>query len=439
MELSFSPDWPCNVTYPLAWAFALWVTVRRTTEILGPDDQQLAWSYFEWYFLIFVQSLIPVFLFFVLDYSGSLRDTSIFAAILTGLFYREIVSGKLADIKTKGLLVMIFAPFLAWAEDIAKSLSAKVIIHKEQFKEDIVRLVSNKPSLYSRLEVFAFAKCPDQAALKSQLQEIEGSAANLPGDQQMRDAVIRERKSEHLLDEVIRRNKDYPGELFARQVVGWQWPKLYWHRRLHVVWRVALLIGVLLASWKAIPIMLEISSIADLKPHFFLYRLSKADTSIRDQQRTSDYFRAALDAAPSNSESTNAAEKEKPPLSHAGHAHLMQLLELLRQEDLGVQSVSNVFRIILEARSRVSIDSPLVPALIGALRNRNPVTAAESQKFLVYVADSLAGTSLLPDLRQWTVPKDNELFYIDARVAAWSRWWKEFEKKSTQPSVARGK
>jgi len=51
---------------------------------------------------VFAYTLIPLALFWLLDRTNAIHDTSLFAAILIGVGYQQILSGSFATLKAPG-------------------------------------------------------------------------------------------------------------------------------------------------------------------------------------------------------------------------------------------------------------------------------------------------------------------------------------------------
>lgn len=71
--------------------------------------------------LFFAYTFLPVALFWFLDRSNAIHDTSLFAAVLIGFGYRQILSGELTSIRPAGDISKFWQPFAAWADPECRS------------------------------------------------------------------------------------------------------------------------------------------------------------------------------------------------------------------------------------------------------------------------------------------------------------------------------
>ncbi|MBI2901787.1 MAG: hypothetical protein HYY17_16500 [Planctomycetes bacterium] len=64
--------------------------------------------------------LVPLFLFWFLDYTAVIRDTSLFAALIVALGYRQIFSAGVQGILMSGETAKLWVPIQKWADRLAE-------------------------------------------------------------------------------------------------------------------------------------------------------------------------------------------------------------------------------------------------------------------------------------------------------------------------------
>lgn len=91
MDLTVSPDFDARICYGVAILIGILVGLVRVNSLL--HNTRAAWLIPETWLLLFAYSLVPPLLFWMLDRTGAINDTSLFAAFLVAIAYQQIITG----------------------------------------------------------------------------------------------------------------------------------------------------------------------------------------------------------------------------------------------------------------------------------------------------------------------------------------------------------
>lgn len=91
MDLNVSPDLDAYCCYGLVLALGAWIGARQISGRLG--GIRAIWFFPRTWLLFLAYLVVPVGLFWLLDRTGAINDTSFFAAVLVGVGYERIITG----------------------------------------------------------------------------------------------------------------------------------------------------------------------------------------------------------------------------------------------------------------------------------------------------------------------------------------------------------
>src|SRR3954466_13056693 len=103
--LVFSPDWDSRVCYVVVFVCALLsarIQLSGRLDILK-EKTIYAWGMYSTWVVYSVYLVVPLVLFWFLDRTGAISDTSVFSALLVGLAYPAVLSGGTSLKTTDGL------------------------------------------------------------------------------------------------------------------------------------------------------------------------------------------------------------------------------------------------------------------------------------------------------------------------------------------------
>jgi hypothetical protein len=97
-----------------------------------------AWFVAGTWLIMLTFTAIPVLLFFVLDKTGAIHDSSLFAALLIGFGYQQILSGQISSAKTPAEISALWQPFVKWVQWMSTRISERVTRTRTRFAEMLI-------------------------------------------------------------------------------------------------------------------------------------------------------------------------------------------------------------------------------------------------------------------------------------------------------------
>src|SRR5216684_8148471 len=146
MDMNVSPDLEAFCCYGLVLLLGLAVAWSQVSRRLGKLPGQ--WIMVNTWLLFFAYTFVPVLLFWALDRTNAVHDTSLFAAILVGFGYQQILSGSIASIQPAGDISKIWQPFAVWADSIANRIGNRIIVNDTRFDEKLLQTVRQDPAKF---------------------------------------------------------------------------------------------------------------------------------------------------------------------------------------------------------------------------------------------------------------------------------------------------
>jgi len=120
MDLSLSPDLEAYWCYLILFGLAFLVALVQVRLLLKGYTN--IWATARSWLLLCAYTLVPIILFWVLDRADALHDTSLFAAVLVAVTYRQILSGGNQSMTIPSGLATAWQPFVAWSDNIAAGI-----------------------------------------------------------------------------------------------------------------------------------------------------------------------------------------------------------------------------------------------------------------------------------------------------------------------------
>jgi hypothetical protein len=420
-----SPDIPAWVCYLIVLAFGLLVARSQINELLAsyPDH----WGFLGTWVLFAAHGGLPVGVFWLLDYSSALHDTSLFAALLVALGYRQIVVGGVQGIQMPGPTPKLWEPFQAWVKRVADRIASQQKRYRDAIAEALRTYFSTDHLQLPNLEHVARVYSSDAPQLGAKL----AAMAQAPPPPGMTAAALQEyqnrQRAQALLEDLRASQPERYAQLLLRQgrVPG---KKLTLYSAKLPLY-MARLLGQLpkLTGWAgAVAILLSVAlSVSWFRQDtsqlwYHQWRFGKANATERDRFRSREYLSAHLRAA--SLDAANGAQRVVPVVE--------PLLRQLRYKDVPSRLADDVLRLVVDCHSTVS-DLIVVPSLIEGLRTDNADIRLRIQRTLLTLQGAdYPRASVNRSLAAWVPAKDESPGDIDGRVRAWEAWWTQAQSDS---------
>ncbi|HZL26262.1 MAG TPA: hypothetical protein VFC39_07000 [Acidobacteriaceae bacterium] len=386
--MNVSPDVQAYYCYLIVLLLAMYTALRQISERLKESPGK--WIMVNTWFLFFAYTLLPLGLFWLLDRTNAAHDTSLFAAVLVGMGYQQVLSGTLTTVRAPADVSKLMQPFATWADSIAKRITDRIAVNTFELDTRLITKILNDKDSFDALNAVAMAHVADPRALKAQLDLIDADHPILG------DAGVLSRKASALhlaVKQASPRNFQF---LLRKGGVMRRW-WYFWYAK---EWRskfTATVVALLLVF--SIAIIGRSLWKPEYRATYLIWRLH------RDNATDYDRYRARISLSD---------VLAKTPTAYP------QLITPLRIPSLPVKTADNILSLIVETKSmafRPGSDNRT--QLIESLRTENSDVRGRIQKVLLYLA-SEQNLTVPEDLRNWTVDPKNTATDIDAKVKEWN-------------------
>jgi hypothetical protein len=153
MDLSFSPDFEAYYCYGIVSVVGAFVATSQIRQRIGEIEG--IWFIARTWWLYAIYTAVPVVLFWFLDRTGAINDTSFFAAVLVGFGYERIITGGSQMVRTTGDVSQFWTPFIAYADRIAKLVRDQDARRRRRLAERIIAVIGEDPGRIGNLEELA--------------------------------------------------------------------------------------------------------------------------------------------------------------------------------------------------------------------------------------------------------------------------------------------
>lgn len=403
-----SPDVPSYVCYAIVLVFGLivaWSTVDRLLE--GYPDH---WAFASTWALFAAHAVLPVVLFWFLDYTSALHDTSILAALLISFGYRQIFAGGVQGVTLPGQTSALWKPFEAWVSAVADRIGSKQKLYLDRFDEQVRALIVADPPRMASLETLVLSNTRDVAALQAALQA-NSATGNAEADRRRRlDTLWRDLRASQ--------PRDYGWLLHKRGIVRlWRYWMWLGNGRAKLISGASIVAAILalvgLSTWMSgDPVGVARRQAGLIRYH--QWRLLKPNATERDQWRSVEFLAEQVRSAGAEASAGHAASAE---------ALLSPLLRELRFPAVGDRQVRAILTLVVNGHAP-PVNSYVVPELIESLRTASEGVRLQIRNALVAIQKADYPNAKLSDtLAKWDPKKDESAGDLDERVRAWQAWW----------------
>ena len=215
---SLSPDIDARFCYLIVVLAGMLTAVRevdsRLAKIPGAWSDPGAHRLFAFFWLT------PVVLFFLLDHSGAINDTSPVAALVVAITYGAILSGSTAATPLPEQLKGIWAKLLGDVDKLSANVQARMQLRNFEYRRRTIDEIARDASRFDHLLGLARRMVDDSAALDAGLAALDQLHPNDP-------ALATWKKTEYLVGalnrvHVSRRLPDEVHDLLREErLIGW--------------------------------------------------------------------------------------------------------------------------------------------------------------------------------------------------------------------------
>ena len=395
MDASVSPDLEAYWSYSVIIFVGLFVAYRQIASRL--EGLPNIWLVVDTWILFFLYLLIPLGLFWLLDRTGAIRDTSLFSALIVAIGYERILSGSDGTLESPSGLSQFWSPFVAYANGVSNKIRDAARRRGMRLQRALIAKIVADENRFASLEELANKTTPDATFLNDQLVAIEQNA-------DLGDLSKKEQKAEILYEEVSAAD-EYLFDLKAKKIVSSFW---YYWQRYHLGSKLVALIVLLVIAAPSL-YGLVTADRSRWATEYGLWRLGKADTSLMDRHRAIARLARILQ-------------------SDDGTARfaVSRISEQMRVPAFALDQVDQGLNLLLEHRnSLVKSGVELSEFLTDALNTPNEDARARIHRSLIYLAGKhVNATGSLPlSLTEWTPSDGDSVTDLQRHIDAWRRYW----------------
>jgi hypothetical protein len=389
MDLGVSPDLDAFYCYAIVFVLGLLTAGNQISTRLGSFKGR--WIMVNTWLLFFAYSFVPVLLFWALDRTNAVHDTSLFAAILVGFGYQQILSGSVASIQPAGDISKIWQPFAAWADSIADRIGNRIIVNDSRFDEKLLQAVRDDQAKFQRLRDVAFAHATDLPTLQQSLTAIDNLQPALETD------VAIARKSAILYNNLKQSSpQTFDFLLFRNGITShffYRWYAKEFRSKTTAAAVAAALAAVLI--WG----VHHIATPENLG-HYYVWRLQRINTTDFDRFR---------------------AKEELLQRLRTPRAPCDRVISLLSTPNLPVKTADDVLGLLVEAHAEaLSQRVDILGRLFNSLRTENADIRRRIQDTLLYLSKE-EGMIIPKDLQDWKPDAKDSATEIDQMIKKWQQ------------------
>jgi hypothetical protein len=387
MDMNVSPDMQAYYCYLVVLLLGLWTAGTQVSARLGNLPGK--WIMVNTWSLFFAYTAIPLALFWFLDRTNAIHDTSLFAALLIGAGYQQVLSGSVSSLKAPGDVSAFLKPFAGWADAIAAQIRNRVVINDSQFDEKLLSSIVEDQDKFEALRQVVMVHTADAPALDAQLGAIAANQAVLG------NAGVRTKQAALLYLSLKQASpQQFQYLLYRSRVIPMRWYRWYaqeWRSKFTACVVAVILIGAASAC------VFELRRPA-YQTSYFVWRLHKENATDADRYRARTKLGQFL-----------ATDPTVYP----------QLTGLLTTPNLPVKTAEEILSLLVETRDRAeSQNQRLRSLLVDSLRADNSDIRERIQKTLLYLAAD-RNLTVPTDLQNWNSDPKNTAADIDTIIKKW--------------------
>lgn len=383
------------------WCYLLVALVGATTALRQMQPLRKfpgVWLVWHSWLLLSAYLLIPLLLFWFLDRSGAINDTSLFAAVIVGVGYDRILAGS-SPLKAGETISWLWSPFLAYAERVPLIIGDQDRKRSKRFANKIVSDISASPERVEALDKAVRSNTADLDYLEETLAELEKNKSRY-GLEWFQEQKVR------ALYEDIQEDDEIDYILVSKGIVG------RWFLFVRSPRSRSRILAVFIALLMFAAVGSGVRYIFDPKfeQAYYLWRIQKTGATVDDKDRTRERLPALI---------ISGLESK----DHADTQVAEGLSSLLRGSATSARRADEILQLFLiAAGNQVVENSTMAQLLLPSLRTPNIDVRSRVHDTLVFLAES-DKRDLPAQLQSWQPAKGDSLTQVERYIRAWMFVW----------------
>jgi hypothetical protein len=357
MDLSISPDLDARLCYAvvlLCGLFSARTQLYKRFVVLKMNIAEV-WLVPTTWMMFGIYLLTPLGLFWLMDRTGALNDTSLFAALLVGLAYPAILEGGFGGLKAPSGLGDVVKPIQAFTDKMIESVNQAAARQQRKFEDFVVNRMVTDAKVFD--EIFGLTRTTGVDS-----QSLDKEVAALDANTSLDPLLRKERKARIIylylssvpdLMTTLTRNKTVMGDRW------WNSP----------VYKMRVIVGCVVVLFIALCLILTVAMTRpSISIGYYVWRAAKVNNTEKDRFRARDYLRSYL-------LSTNL-----------GPVTYRSLARMIRTPSLPVERVDLCLQLLLQAREQEFHQDLLCAEMVEALRVDSVDVRSRIHEALVWLA-----------------------------------------------------
>jgi hypothetical protein len=407
----FSPEFDARFCYLIVMLAGMLTAVREVDTRLAKIPG--AWSDPGAHRLFAFLWLTPVVLFFLLDRSGAINDTSPVAALVVAVSYGAILSASSGEGTIAQSLKGLWSKLLGDMDKLSANMQARMQLRNFEYRRRMIEEIAGRKESFERLRALAQRLVDDPGKLDEALTAID---VQYPTD----SGLATWKKTEHLIGAlnrvyVSRRLPDEVHDLLREErLIGWRTYARVPGEQVGGLWRN---LSVLVPATLIVALALaSTTDYAHLERGWLHWRLSKSNVTASDLTRTREALIERVVRSPIPAEE-------------------LYVLAASIREATAPARIDGIIGVmtdgVRERADREKVTPDLIVALILSLRTASIEGRGRVNAALVYLADarlkSIAenkdALATLDRLRRWVPSEKDTVTDLAARTDDWQRFF----------------
>jgi hypothetical protein len=395
VDLNVSPDLEAYLCYGIVVLIGAFIAIGQIRQRIGKIQGIWFIPRTWWFFAIYVA--VPVTLFWLLDRTGAINDTSFFAAILVAFGYQGILTGGNQTLRAPGDVSQFWTPFVAYADRIAQLVRDQDAQTRRRLADKVIASVGQDANRIEALQQLAKKFSPDVGLLEQRLRTIDETAAT------QGTASVAEEKT-RVLYNVMLTVPDGHHLMMQKKIISWNFyvfQVLGFNSIVRMIVVITVAIALIIGSWYHFePNMKEY--IGD----YYIWRLSKTNSTNLDQFRSRQNLSALM-------------QQSKGPIKDHTTA---KLVTLLRQPAFPMERVDLTLQILLENRGEVVGTGSVPLMLLQSLRGVSVDARTRIHDALRFLAE-YCKEDPQKELADWKPSDGDSTAALERKIRGWSEYW----------------
>lgn len=415
-DLGFSPDVEAYICYLTLIVVSGISAAVNIYQMLGSIPRRGIWTIGRTWFLFGLYILIPVALFWLLDRTSAISDTSLLSAILVGFSYDQIMRNQITSISVATKVSTLLKPLQTWAEEAAKRVRLRLKNNDALAKEKLFTVLEKDNKKFEVFAQLVYSKTDRKLKLGEKLDEIANSPPSLSvfANKPPADFNLYRYAQIQILYDELRLSKPDTFEYFLKKekIIG---KERYWWKKhggkVVAGLFIVLFVGILAGGY-------FLFNIQGVSTTYYRWRLYKPNTTAVDQHRALSYFSAWIDT-------TKTPQKALDNLHHA-----------LSSPQIALVSIERILFLVRTKRDTLSQQQE-VDFLLKALSIERPEVRSRVHETMEFLAGQW-GYEVDPGLHDALPDASASLLKVEEFITDWEKFWKSPTKKPAPPDSTTG-